>query len=101
MMSIKDSPIFKEDYAKLQKEIQEIVDEDTKKELTLMLLELSREVSSVDMHHDAILITGKMPDGIQDSRNKIASIRKKIDAKLKAYNSSKNNIKPELRSNAE
>lgn len=98
MMSIKDSPIFKEDYAKLQKEIQEIVDEDTKKELTFMLLELSREVSALDMHHDAIMLSGKMPEAVQDSRSKVASIRKKIDAKLNLYKNTQK-VKPEPHSN--
>jgi hypothetical protein len=89
MMSIKNSPAFKQDYNKMQKEISEVIDENLKKELTSMLLEILREVSIIDMHHDAISITGKMPEGIQDSRNKIASIRKRIDAKLSSYTASK------------
>lgn len=89
MMSIKNSPAFKQDYNKMQKEISEVIDENLKKELTSMLLEILREISIIDMHHDAISITGKMPEGIQDSRNKIASIRKRIDAKLALHSTSK------------
>jgi hypothetical protein len=99
MLSIKNSKAFKEDYAKMQKDISSILDENLKRELTGLLTDLLREVASVDMHHDAIAITGKMPEAIKDSRIKIASIRKKIDAKLNSYRNN-NKIKPGLHSNA-
>jgi hypothetical protein len=91
MISIKNSLAFKEDYARMQKDISEVTDENLKKELTSLLLTILKEVSAIDMHHDSISITGKLPDGIQESRNKIASIRKKIDAKLSSYKSQKHN----------
>jgi len=85
MMSIKNSKIFKEDYANLQRSILEISDENIKNELTKLLLELSAEVAIIDMHHDSVSITGKMPDALRDSRSKIASIRKNIDKKISDY----------------
>lgn len=81
-MSIKNSKIFKEDYANLQRSILEIADEKIKTELTDLLLQLSAEVSVMDMHHDSVSITGKMPDAIRDSRSKIYDIRQRIEKKI-------------------
>jgi hypothetical protein len=97
-MSLKNSPVFKKDYANYQKEISLVEDESLKNELISLLLELSSTVGAVDMSHDAVVITGKMPEGIQDSRSKIAAIRKKLDSKLNHYKNTKS-IKPELHSN--
>jgi hypothetical protein len=85
MMRLQDNPRFKDDYSNLQKEISKIDNEYHKKELTFLLQELSREILSIDMHHDAMLVVGKMPDNIRETREKILSLRKKIDVKLKQY----------------
>ena len=85
MISIKNSPAFKNDYERYQKEIASVTDETAKNELIRLLTELLREVTALDMHHDAVMLSGKLPEGVQDSRTKIASIRKKIDAKLSPF----------------
>ena len=84
MMKLRDNPIFKEDYNRYQKQILEISDEHLKTELTDLLLMLSREVSAIDMHHETLLVNGRMPSSLSDSRSSLASIKKKLDAKLAA-----------------
>jgi hypothetical protein len=84
MMKLRDNPIFKEDYNRYQKQILEISDEQLKTELTDLLLMLSREVSAIDMHHETLLVNGRMPSSLSDSRSSLASIKKKLDAKLAA-----------------
>lgn len=81
-MKLRDNPKFKEDYNRYQKQILEIEDENLRIELTDLLLMLSREVSAIDMHHDTLLINGRMPSGISDSRESLTSIKKKLDARL-------------------
>jgi hypothetical protein len=84
MMKLRDNPVFKEDYKRYQQQILEITDERLKVELTDLLLMLSREVSAIDMHHETLLINGRMPNSLSDSRSSLASIKKKLDAKLAA-----------------
>lgn len=85
MISIKNSPAFKNDYERYQREIALVTDETAKSELIKLLSELIREVTALDMHHDAVMLSGKLPEGVQDSRTKVASVRKKLDAKLAPF----------------
>jgi hypothetical protein len=85
-MKLRDNPVFKEDYKRYQQQILEIADERLKVELTDLLLMLSREVSAIDMHHETLLINGRMPVSLTDSRSSLASIKKKLDAKLTTAN---------------
>lgn len=82
MMKLRDNPKFKEDYKNYQQQILSIQDDDLRVELTDLLLNFSREVAAIDMHHDTLLINGRMPGGISESRNSLASIKKQLDAKL-------------------
>lgn len=81
-MKLRDHPKFKEDYAKYQQQILAVEDDNLRIELTDLLLSFSKEVTSIDMHHDTLLMNGRMPSGINESRNNLASIKKKLDAKL-------------------
>jgi hypothetical protein len=83
-MKLRDTPVFQEDYKRYQQQILEITDERLRVELTDLLLMLSREISAIDMHHETLLINGRMPASLADSRRSLASIKKKLDAKLAA-----------------
>lgn len=82
MMKLRDNPKFKEDYNNYQKQILAVTDDKLRMELTELLSDFSREVAAIDMHHDTLLINGRMPSGISDSRSNLASIKKKLDARL-------------------
>ena len=88
MISLKDSPVFKQDYARYQQEIKSVTDPRWQKELTDLLIELVNEVNALDLHHNALLLTNKLPEGAKESRSKLASIKKRLDAKLLSYKSS-------------
>jgi hypothetical protein len=83
-MKLKDNPVFQEDYKRYQQQILEIADDRLRVELTDLLLMLLREISAIDMHHETLLINGRMPASLADSRRSLASIKKKLDAKLAA-----------------
>jgi hypothetical protein len=87
MMSLKNNPVFKKDYAQYQTEIKQVTDQKLQKELTALLIELVNEVVTIDMNHDAMILTRKLPDATKDSRTKLASIKKKLDTKLSSYKS--------------
>lgn len=81
-MKLRDHPKFKEDYQRYQQQILEIKDDKVRMELTDLLISFSKEVSAIDMYHDALLLNGRMPSGVAESRNNLASIKKKLDARL-------------------
>lgn len=85
MMSLKSSKLFQDDYARYQRQIFEIKDETVKKELTNLLVELSNCVISIDMHHDTLLSTGRLPEATNDIRNNLASIKRKLDTRLMTH----------------
>jgi hypothetical protein len=89
MKTLKTNPIFKEDYARYQKVIASINDEQIRRESTGLLLELARAVDAIDLHHNALLLGGKLPDAARDARINLSSIKKKLDNKINPY---KNNI---------
>ena len=82
MMSLKNSKIFQDDYARYQQQISSIADESVKKELTKLLNEMSNCVISIDMHHDTLLSTGRLPESTNDIRNNLVSVKKKLDTRL-------------------
>jgi len=82
MMKLRDNPKFKEDYNNYQQQILSVSDDKLRIELTELLSDFSREVAAIDMHHDTLLINGRMPSGISESRGNLASIKKKLDARL-------------------
>ena len=82
MMKLRDNPKFKEDLNRYQQEISEIADDRVKAELKELLLMFTREAAAIDMHHDTLLINGRMPSAVSESRDNLASIKKKLDAKL-------------------
>lgn len=85
MMSLKNSKSFQDDYARYQQQISAITDDVVKKELTLLLVEMSNCVISIDMHHDTLLNTGRLPEAASDIRNNLASVKRKLDTKLLTY----------------
>jgi hypothetical protein len=81
-MKLRDNTKFKEDYSKYQQQILAIEDVKIRAELITLLTAFSKEVDAVDMHHDTLLLNGRMPSAVSESRNNLASIKKKLDAKL-------------------
>ncbi len=81
-MRLIDNPKFKEDYTNYQKKISLIENETLRTDCTNLLIEFGRAVAAIDAHHESLMIHGKMPVDISDSRANLASIKKKLDSKL-------------------
>lgn len=79
MISIRNSEAFKQDYAKYQKSIREIKDEKAQKECLNILLKLANEVSIIDMHHETLITTSRLPEDVKESRQKIINLKKTLD----------------------
>lgn len=85
MMRLQETPRFKEDYKRYQKEISSITDEVLKAELTKIFVEFTRLVSDIDNHHSQLLMSNKLPADISDTRSKLSACIKKIESKLKNW----------------
>jgi len=89
MMKLKDSAKFKEDLARYQKDIAEIENESVKQECTDLLIKFVDSVHAIDFHHDAIFTAKRLPEALAESRNNLASAKKKLEARLIQYKASK------------
>jgi hypothetical protein len=87
MIKLRDNPVFKKDHFQYQQDIKKVTDENLQQELISLLTELVNEVNTIDLHHDALLLTGTLPEATKESRTKLASIKKKLDTKLSSYRS--------------
>lgn len=85
---LKENSAYINDYKQYQQRIAKITDEGIKKDLTKLLLELSREVTNIDLCHEQMLLTNKMPGSAQETRTAIASCRKRLDSKLTQWEKS-------------
>lgn len=84
MISIRNSDVFKQDYTRYQKAIREITHEPTQKECLNLLLKLANEVAIIDMHHETLITTSRLPEDIKESRQKIINLKKTLDKTLVA-----------------
>lgn len=73
---------FLKEYADFKNKIDRIKNENIKIELTSILGQLLNEVRSIDQAHRDVLLTNKMPSALNDSKDKIQALRKKIFTKL-------------------
>jgi hypothetical protein len=85
---LKENQAFTKDYKNYQQRIAKVTNEQTKKELVTLLLELSREVDNIDLCHEQMLITNKMPGTASETRSAIASCRKRLETKLAQWEKS-------------
>lgn len=75
------------EYKDFQKRILAVKNENLQKELTKLLIELKNHVGSVDLHHENMLMAGRMPGDVVESRSAIQKCRKTIIDRLAAYES--------------
>jgi hypothetical protein len=84
-MLLQKSERFLKEYKSFSERISKIENENLKTELTSLLGQLVNEVKTIDAQHEEIVLIKKMPDGVNDTKNVLMSIRKKIAAKLEEY----------------
>lgn len=83
MMKLIDDPKFKADYNKYKELILQIEDKGLQTELSEMLTQFRAAVASIDLHHDSLMTTGRMPEGVSESREKISRLKSQLDKRLK------------------
>lgn len=89
MEKLQNNPRFINEYRDFQKRILNVDNENLRNDLTRLLIELKNHVSEIDLHHESMLMAGRMPGDITESRTAIQKCRKAIQDRLTAYESSK------------
>lgn len=84
-MLLQKSERFLTEYKWFSDRIAKVQNENLKSELTGLLSQLVNEVKTIDAQHEEIVLIKKMPDGVNDTKNTLMSIRKKIASKLDDY----------------
>lgn len=84
-MLLQKSERFINEYKWFSERISKVENESLKTELNVLLNQLVNEVKTIDAQHEEIVMIKKMPDGINDTKNVLMTIRKKIANKLDEY----------------
>lgn len=83
---IQNHPRFKQDLETYKKQIEAIPDELEKANAENLLGELIRTVQKLDTLHIGLMINRNVSHNTQDIKEKIRTIRVKLDKKLKTFN---------------
>lgn len=87
-ISLENNPRFQKEYTDWQHKIAEVRDLKIKTELEHQLSALMQEVKRLDSAHSNIMSNNTIPDAVNDSRNSLTKIRKKITKTLQDYEKS-------------
>jgi hypothetical protein len=83
---IQNSPQFIEDYNSFQKKIELIDDDDDlKKQLTDLLVQLKNSVIFIDRCHEQTMINGRISTEIGEIREEIIKTKSSLEQKLANY----------------
>lgn len=85
MQQIKKSKIFQADLARYSILIENVPEGPLKIDLNRLLGSLITEVRKMDEMHTEMIYTKQLPSMGQEFREKISTIRKQLDQKLKEY----------------
>jgi hypothetical protein len=86
MQQIKKSKTFQTDLARYSTIIESIPEGPSKVDLNKLLGSLITEVRKMDEMHTEMIYTRQLPSMGQEFREKISTIRKQLDQKLKEFN---------------
>ena len=89
LQKIEHSEEFKSDYKRYQTEIGKITDKVLKDNCTDLLRQLKNTVVWIDNMHEQLFVTHQLPSDVSEARQKIISIRKQLDTKIKSYQNKK------------
>jgi len=84
-MSILKSERFQNDKRQWEEMIEGLTNPTTKNETQRMLTELIQAIKKLDSNHGIASIGGELASRVEDSKNDILSLRKKLDSRLKDY----------------
>lgn len=86
MLSLSQNYRFKQDIERYQTAIKNTDREDIQKELAQLISKLVLTVRSLDSHHYEMVLTRQKNSSIEDIREEILYIRKKIEKIIKDLN---------------
>lgn len=81
--SLESSQRFKDDWNRYKTAKSTVKDESVKREIDSLLSSLLAEVKKIDQHHNDLLQSKLLPTGIEETRQRITEIRKKLDELIK------------------
>lgn len=84
-MLLEKNERFIKEYREFSDKISKIDNEKVKKELVDLLNRLLAEVRSIDRQHEEIIAGIKLPSRINDNRDSITEVRKKIIKRLEDW----------------
>ena len=83
MLDLIKSQRFQKEYQEYHAKIEKITNVDIKNQATTLLKTLVNEVRKLDNQHQEMFNGNKVPSGLGDTRNSVATARKKLDTLLK------------------
>lgn len=83
-MQLSKNQRFIEEYNSFSEKISKISDASAKNECLQLLRELNSHVREIDKYHTEFTGITKMPGQLNDVRENMIAVRKKLDAKIKA-----------------
>lgn len=78
---------FIKEYTMFKNRIEKVSNEKQKGDLTDLLNEIVSVVKEIDKRHELLAMRSKMPNGGEEPRIKLLDLRKKLDSRLKEYES--------------
>ncbi len=86
-MQLIKHPRFLDEYKKWNEKISKIKEEDKKAEMIRLMHQLVAEVKKLDTQHDELLIKPSLNSSVDETRQTLTSIRRKIHSTLQTYES--------------
>lgn len=80
--TLENSEKFKTEFNNFKSKIDSIPNENLRKDLSNKLIELLREVRSIDQQHNNMFMTKDLPSLLPESRSKLAEVRNYIISRL-------------------
>jgi len=82
MFNLEKSKEFQEEYINFKNKINKINNDKVKEELYALLNALLNEVKKIDIQHNEVVISHRIPTATVETRNNIIKIRQKISEKI-------------------
>ena len=82
-MQLLKSEKFIAEYNDFKQRLSMVTDKRMKDEIDGLIITLVAEIRCIDQYHQSLIMGGKVSSLIDDSRDKIRDLRKKIDRRLK------------------
>jgi len=83
--TIENSEVFKKEFTMFSEKISRIQNETVKKELSLKLNDLLKEVRQIDSRQIDIFDKKTISSTVPESRTKLMELRRHLDTKLKEF----------------